>query len=79
MPSDSRRDTPAPWLPALYQNLASCWLRAACTPSIVWLARRFPLDRERSPRAGSLHLLSALGFDWKFMQDGANSTPPPAQ
>jgi hypothetical protein len=53
---------PAPWLPALYQNLASCWLWAGFTPGIVWLARRFPLDRGRWPRTAPLQLLFALGF-----------------
>jgi hypothetical protein len=53
---------PAPWLPALYDNLASCWLWAAFTPAIAWLARRFPLDRGRWPRTALLHLLFALGF-----------------
>jgi two-component system LytT family sensor kinase len=53
---------PAPWLPALYDNLASCWLWAAFTPAIVWLARRYPLDRGRWPRTVPLHLLFALGF-----------------
>lgn len=53
-------DRPAPLGPALLGNLASCWLWAAFTPAIVWLARHRPLDRRGWLRHLPWHLAGAL-------------------
>ncbi len=47
---------------ALARSLPSCWFWAALTPAIVWLARRFRLERGGWRRALALHGLFSLGF-----------------
>jgi two-component system, LytTR family, sensor kinase len=53
---------PAPWPPALLDNLTSCWLWAGFTPAIAWLARRYPLERDRLLANAPRHLLFAFVF-----------------
>jgi len=53
---------PAPWPPALLDSLVSCWLWAAFTPAIVWLARRYPLERRLWLRNLPRHFAFGLGF-----------------
>ena len=51
---------PASWTLSIQRSLVEWWLWALLTPLVVWLARRFPLDRRRVWRHGSIHL--AAGF-----------------
>ena len=53
---------PAPWPPALLDNLVSCWLWGAFTPAIVWLARRYPLERRLWLANTPRHFAFGLGF-----------------
>ena len=53
---------PAPWLPALLDNAASCWLWAGFTPVIAWLARHYRLERGLWWPNAARHALLGLGF-----------------
>jgi two-component system LytT family sensor kinase len=56
------RGTAPDWLQALPPNLASCWIWAGFTPAVVYLARRFRIERASWPRMLALHGVYALGF-----------------
>ncbi len=47
---------PASWALSIQRSLVEWWLWALLTPLVVWLARRYPLDRRRIWRHGSIHL-----------------------
>jgi hypothetical protein len=46
----------------LVLGLSSCWTWAALTPGIVWLARRFRIERQNWWTAALIHLALALVF-----------------
>ena len=56
------RNVPFEWSRLLAQGLGSCWLWAAFTPPMVWLARRFRVGRDSWVTYVPLHVLFALGF-----------------
>jgi two-component system, LytTR family, sensor kinase len=55
-------DDPTPWWHYFVTWLIGVWIAAALTPAIVWLGRRFPVDRRNWPRRIPLH----LGFSFVF-------------
>ncbi|HKG95182.1 MAG TPA: histidine kinase [Gemmatimonadaceae bacterium] len=58
----SYRNVPFEWRHILVLGLSSCWLWAAFTPPMVWLARRYRVERETWVAYVPLHVLFALGF-----------------
>jgi two-component system LytT family sensor kinase len=48
-----------PWRD-LVEPVLSCWVWAAFTPPMLWLAARFPLDRASWRRSAPVHLLAAV-------------------
>lgn len=53
---------PTPKWRFLASWLVSVWLLAALTPVMLWLGRRFPLERRRWVRHAALHLAASLGL-----------------
>ena len=53
---------PTPWSHYLVGWLAGVWLLAALTPSILWLGRRWPIERRGWPARVALHGACSLGF-----------------
>jgi hypothetical protein len=53
---------PIPFAEALAGALESCWLWAAFTPAILWLARRFRIERRRTWRPLAVHAGCSLTF-----------------
>ena len=51
---------PANWTLSLERSLTEWWLWAPLTPIAVWLARRYPLDRERRWRYAAIHAVAAF-------------------
>src|SRR5262245_34369336 len=47
---------PANWRLSLERSLTEWWLWALLTPLVVWLARRYPLDRRWPLREATIHL-----------------------
>jgi len=54
-----RSDDPVPWSRALYVQMSWGYLWALATPIILWLARRFPIDKQRWVRNSLMHLLTS--------------------
>ena len=52
----------APWGRLLVSALASCWLWAAYTPPMIWLARRFRVEQGNWPVYVPLHLVIGIAF-----------------
>jgi signal transduction histidine kinase len=52
----------ANWTLSLERSLVEWWLWALLTPLVVWLARRFPLDRRWPWRAVALHLAAGMAI-----------------
>src|SRR5436309_7270411 len=54
-----RSEDPVPWSRALYVQMSWGYLWGLATPLILWLVRRFPIDKQK--RAGNvpLHLLTS--------------------
>ena len=50
------------WERLLVANMSSCWLWALLTAPMVWLARRYRIDRTAWPRLVPLHVAFALVF-----------------
>ena len=46
----SRRDRPFSWQRILLVEMAFAYIWAVLTPPVLWLARRFPIERGRLPR-----------------------------
>jgi hypothetical protein len=44
-----------PWSTLLIESLASCWIWAAFTPPMLWLARRFHVERDTWRSAVPVH------------------------
>jgi len=51
---------PANWALSFERSLSEWWLWALFTPLVVWLARRFPIQRGVAVRNAALHLLFGL-------------------
>ena len=47
---------PASWLLSIERSLTEWWLWALLTPLVVWLARRYPLDRPWPWREAVIHV-----------------------
>ena len=59
----TRRAPNAPhWSELFLGNLVMFWTWAALTPAIVWLGRRFPLERPRLPLHLLLHFAGGFAF-----------------
>jgi signal transduction histidine kinase len=53
---------PHPWWQHLTSWMVGVWLWFALTPVVLWLGRRFPLDRKPYIRGIVIHLAISLGF-----------------
>ena len=51
---------PANWTLSIERSLSEWWLWALLTPIVVWLARRFPLDRPWRWRNVLFHVLAGV-------------------
>jgi signal transduction histidine kinase len=56
------RDDPNPWWHYLLSWLVASYLWAILTPALLWLGRRFPVERANWPRRVPLHLLLSVAF-----------------
>lgn len=54
-----RSDEPVQWSRALYVQMSWGYLWALATPFVLWLVRRFPIDRQNWLRNSLLHLLTS--------------------
>jgi two-component system LytT family sensor kinase len=56
--------TPKPirWSAAFYYELSYAWWGALFTPAVLWLSRRYPLERRNWVRHGAMHLLGMSVF-----------------
>ena len=54
-----RSEQPVPWGRALYVQMSWGYLWALATPLVLWLARRFPLEKQRWRRSVLVHLLAS--------------------
>ena len=52
---------PTPWSHYLVSWLTGVYIWALITPAVLWLGRRFPIQRKNWPRRVALHLLLSLG------------------
>jgi sensor histidine kinase YesM len=55
---------PTPWWHHLVSWLTGVYIWALLTPAILWLGRRFPMERKNWPRRAVLHLLLSLGVSF---------------
>ncbi len=62
---------PTPWWHYLVSWLVGVYIFAILTPVILWLGRRFPIERGNWPRRTTLHLLFSVSFS--FLQLGWES------
>lgn len=53
---------PTPWRQSLESWLIGVWTCALLTPGVMWLGRRFPIERGKWVRSVPLHLLFSLVF-----------------
>jgi signal transduction histidine kinase len=53
---------PASWFLSIARSLSEWWLWALLTPVVVWLARRFPLDRQWRWRNAALHVAAGAAL-----------------
>ncbi len=67
----SRRDRPFSWQRILLVEMAFAYIWAALTPPVLWLARRFPIERGRLPRSLTVHVLASIiiGFATRAFRD----------
>ncbi len=67
----SRRDLPIRWERIFCVELIYAYIWAALTPFILWLARRFPIERWKWVRSLLLHLATSLfiGFATRVLHD----------
>ena len=56
------RNEPVPWEPVLVGWLAAMYICAACTPALLWLGRRWPIEQDHRWARGALHFLFAAIF-----------------
>jgi signal transduction histidine kinase len=55
---------PTPWWHYLVSWLVGVYTSAFLTPVILWLGRRFPIERRNWPRRIALHLLLSIAFSF---------------
>ena len=55
---------PTPWWNYLVSWLVGVYTSAILTPVILWLGRRFPIERRNWPRRIALHLLLSIAFSF---------------
>ena len=55
-----RSEKPVEWSRALYVQMTWCYLWALATPLILWLTRRFPVEKQRWPGNLLVHVLASL-------------------
>ena len=48
----------------MFMQMSMCYLWALTTPLVLWLARRFRIDRDKWPRRTLLHASHQPGFWW---------------
>ncbi|HKP10568.1 MAG TPA: histidine kinase, partial [Blastocatellia bacterium] len=67
----SRREKPFSWERILLVEMAFAYIWAALTPPVLWLARRFPLERGRLPLSLTVHVLASvvIGFATRAFRD----------
>jgi two-component system, LytTR family, sensor kinase len=67
----SRRDRPFSWQRILLVEMAFAYIWAALTPPVLWLARRFPLERGRLSRSLTVHVVASIiiGFATRAFRD----------
>ena len=67
----SRRDRPFSWQRILLVEMAFAYIWAALTPPVLWLARRFPIERGRLPRSLTVHVIASIiiGFATRAFRD----------
>ena len=53
---------PIPYAKAFFVQASACYLWALLTPLVLWLARRFRIDRNSWPRKVTFHLLVSLAL-----------------
>ena len=53
---------PTPWWHFLVSWFIGAYIWAVMTPVILWLGRRFPIERKKWPRQAALHLLFSVGI-----------------
>ena len=53
---------PIPWGRGFLVQASACYLWALATPLVLWLSRRFPIDRNNWLRKIGLHFLFSLGL-----------------
>lgn len=53
---------PTPWWYSMESWLVGVWLAALLTPGVLWLGRRFPLERGKWLRSVPIHLLFSLVY-----------------
>jgi two-component system LytT family sensor kinase len=55
-------NSPIPWWSYLLTWMFSVWLYAAVTPAMLWMGRRFPMDRARWWRSAPVHVLASVAI-----------------
>ena len=67
----SRRDRPFSWQRILLVEMAFAYIWAVLTPPVLWLARRFPIERGRLPGSLTVHILASIviGFATRAFRD----------
>lgn len=67
----SRRDRPFSWQRILLVEMAFAYIWALLTPPVLWLARRFPIERGRLPGSLTVHVLASIitGFATRAFRD----------
>src|SRR4051812_26368837 len=54
-----RSEQPVPWTRSLYVQMSWGYLWALATPVILWLVRRFPIDKQKWLRNSVIHLFTS--------------------
>jgi sensor histidine kinase YesM len=57
-----RSEMPVEWSRALYVQMSWGYLWGLATPIILWLVRRFPIDKQNWARNAVTHLLTSVGL-----------------
>ena len=67
----SRRDRPFSGWRILLVEMAFAYIWAVLTPPVLWLARRFPIERGRLPGSLTVHILASIviGFATRAFRD----------
>ncbi|MBI4502271.1 MAG: histidine kinase [Gemmatimonadetes bacterium] len=77
----SRPGAAYPWWQSLVLQMPQAYVWALFTPAILWLARRFPFERDRWIRSALVHVTVCVTFvfclDLGYTWHAANVIPPP--